>query len=987
MTVKRLRRYSLASLAILCNILGADLEAQTMTRGSLDGVVIGSDGVPLPGADVQLLQRETGRSWTAELTRDGRFEFDLLTAGEYDLLAEQLGFRPVHIQSIPVFNGERSTVSVELSAELIPSRADTVRFQDLGGTQPSSGEYRYRRAALLQLPSDERGLGELSGWSAASEEGFGMQGLPGFLSTVVVGGLKTSPVRSPDGRQGRFAFSHFPQSELATVEIIPSPVDAEFPATAGGVILADTRRGSSRLVVEGIARIGDALDGGSSPVIESPFEETDARVGIAVRGPLSGNAGNFSLGVEGWRARPDFLESDAVETIGAEVAAVALERYGYETPAVTEDLQSEILTAFSRIDWDLSDAHSLTLRTNFATFPDAGESTGGPLDQWGGNRFDGTQLVTAGELVSKLGDRLDQSLRIGLESSDRTYSRPGPASTILGDGLGYTINGGETGRFRDVTFRASETVSYQADEHRIKGGLELSSASSEHTYDRGTRGEYLFSSLERFANGEGIFTGNAAPAEADFSINNLGIFLQDSWRALPGLEITAGVRGDIQTLPRDRINPNVDWLQLVGIDSVGFESRTIRINPNASLRWRPGGTSAWEIGAGYRMVRGPADEAVVSRFLAFDQGMAVTLGVGTFNDWPENPDLGLTPTVGTGLSLIAPSFEAPLTSQVSADLSRRIGATGLLRFAGAYRHTGNLGRMHDLNRIGGPVAEDQFGRPLYGWLELANGFLQAAPGSNRLFSAFDEVLALDSDGWSEYLGGSISLVRQAPVGWNMSATYTFSRTRDNWLLSDTGMPVLNPFPDESGEDVWAEGVSNFDVPHRAFVSLFGPLLPRVRFGATYRMRSGLPFTPGFGRGIDANGDGADNDPAFVDARLEGMEALSGDWACLRGESGRIATRNSCRGPMEHALDARMTLVVARPGRSELSIVVDGLNLLATRRDILDSALYTLDNAAALLVDRVNGTTVVPLSINPRFGEPVSSYTPARLLRIAVRLSN
>lgn len=988
MIVTRLRPLSLVSFVILCVVSGGTLEAQTLTRGALEGVIAGSDGIPLPAANVQLRQRETGRSWTAELARDGRFEFDLLTAGDYDLFAEQIGFRPLLIQSIPVVDGERSTVSVSLTIELIPSRADTVRFQDMGAPYGLFASNRYDRAALLRLPSDERGLGELSGWSAASEEGFGMQGLPGFLSTVMVGGLRTSPIRSPGGSAGRFAFSHFPQSELASVEIIPNPADAEFPATAGGLFRTDTRRGTSRLVVEGIARIGDSLDGGSSAVIESPFEETDARVGIAVRGPLASNGGAFSFGLEGWRARPSVVESDAAEAIGSQVAAVGLETYGYEVPSLTETLQSEVLTAFSRFDWDLSDSHSLTLRANFASFPDAGELTGGPLDQWGGNRFDGMQMVTAGELVSKLGEGLDQSLRIGVENSDHTYSGSGPTSTILGNGAGYTLNGGETGKFEDVTFRASETVNYRFKGHRLKGGLEISSASSEHSYDRGSRGEYFFGSLERFGAGEGIYSRTAGPADADFSINSLGIFLQDSWRAGPGLEITAGVRGDVQTLPRDQISPNPGWSQLVGLDSIGFESRTFRLSPNASLRWRPGGTSAWEVDGSYRMVSGPADASLLSRFLAYDEGVAVSRGVGSFNSWPEDPDLGLTTSAGTRLSLIAPGFESPLTSQASAELSRRIGVTGVLRFAGAYRHTRNLGRVHDLNLIGGSVAEDQFGRPLYGWLERANGFIQAAPGSNRLFSGFEEVLSLDSDGWSEYVGGSVSLERKAPVGWNLSATYAFSRTRDNWLLSDDGMPLLNPFPDEPGEEPWAEGVSNFDVPHRAFVSLFGPLLPRIGFGATYRLRSGLPFTPRFGPELDANGDGRrGNDPAFIDTQMAGMDALLGEWECLRDESGGIATRNSCRGPIEHALDARLNLVVARPGGSELSIVIDGLNLLATRRDILDSALYSVDEATPLLVDRSAGTTVLPLSINPRFGEPISSYSPARLLRIAVRLSN
>lgn len=986
MIVKRLRLACLVSTALLCWALPSPVEAQSMTRGALEGTVTDVSGNSVSGTSLRLLQQETGRSWT--MVSRGTFEFDRLPSGVYDLIVERVGFRPLHIVSIPLKSGDRVTFPIELTPELVPTAADTLPFHDLAVVGSPRIGTRYGRADILALPSDDRGLGELSGWSSETGEGFGMQGLPGFMTTVVVGGVRTAPLRGPDGSVAPFGLAHFLTSELSDVSIISSPFDAEVDGGAGGLIRADTRRGTSRLVVEGSGRIGDSFDSGS-PMLNSPIDGTSRQLSLALRGPLSGNSATFSLGVDASRLLPNYREVAALRAMGLQVGTVASESHGVDLPSPSDDLLTEVFTTFSRIDWDLSDAHSLTVRTNFSSVTGGWDFLTQPVEARSGLRFEGNQLSTGVEVVSRLTERLDQSVRIGVEGSDRSYGGGGALTTVLGDARGYTLNGGRAGDFRDVTLRASETLHYRVDNHRLKGGIELASTSSNHLYEDGRSGAFLFRNLDRFGRGQGTFTRTSgAAAEADFSLSNFAAFFQDSWSGAAGLEITVGLRADLQTLPRNRMNLNSEWLQLAGLDSVGFDARALRLNPNLEFRWRPGGTSAWELGAGFRYASSPVDAYTASRFLAFDQGITVHRGSGTFSDWPNPAGVGAAPEAGTRLTLLAPGFAAPVTSQGSAELSRTLGRTGLLRFAAAYRHTKNLGRVRDLNLVQSAVAADQYGRPLYGWLENANGLLQAAAGSNRRFENFDQVLSMNSDGWSKYLGLTASIERSASSGWNLNATYTFSRTRDNWLLSEAELPVLSPFPDDSVVRNWDEGISNFDVPHSAFVSLFGPLLPRVRVGGIYRFRSGLPFTPGFAAGMDANGDGvAGNDPAFIDTQIAGMDELTGRWSCLGGAAGTFVERNSCRGPSEHALDGRFTLVLARPGSSELSLVVDGFNLLATRRDLIDSAVYTLEPNSAVVRDTGAGTATVPFAVNSRFGSPVSRYTPARLLRIAVRLSH
>ncbi|MGH7608046.1 MAG: hypothetical protein ACREME_11980, partial [Gemmatimonadales bacterium] len=199
---------------------------------------------------------------------------------------------------------------------------------------------------------------------------------------------------------------------------------------------------------------------------------------------------------------------------------------------------------------------------------------------------------------------------------------------------------------------------------------------------------------------------------------------------------------------------------------------------------------------------------------------------------------------------------------------------------------------------------------------------------------------------------------------------------------------LSPFPDSLAGADWADGRSDFDVPHRllaaAEVRLGGPFAPRL--AAVYRYRSGWPFTAGFRPGVDANGDGSmRNDPAYVDDQVPGVLELTERWDCLRTQIGRFAERNSCREPGVHALDLRFALRLVRVGRADAELVVDALNAVESSNGIRDQALYLVDRTGAVTVDPASGGVTVPLRANSSFGRLLTPATVGRSLRIGVRI--
>jgi hypothetical protein len=339
------------------------------------------------------------------------------------------------------------------------------------------------------------------------------------------------------------------------------------------------------------------------------------------------------------------------------------------------------------------------------------------------------------------------------------------------------------------------------------------------------------------------------------------------------------------------------------------------------------------------------------------------------------------------LSILNPDWAPPRTARAMASISRALPGAAALHVSGGWSRSEFIPRRADLNRLPDPVAEDQYGRPLYGVLVQRGGLLAAQPGTGRRFTDFEQVSALNVDGWLEWTGVTVEAERRPAAGLRLLAGYTFSRTRDNllWVQGTAPGDVPSPFSGDAALAGWDEGRSGFDVPHRAVAVAewrgAGARTPSLAL--VYRFRSGDPFTAGFRQGVDANGDGsASNDPAYLDPTVSGFSELASAWSCLSGAGG-FAVRNGCRGPDVHALDVRAGVDVVRSGAHGVRLTVDGLNLLGGDTGPLDNAVYL----AAL--DRRRGPRGRPAGREPglRQASPAARQRPhaarqpsARLLR-------
>jgi len=529
-----------------------------------------------------------------------------------------------------------------------------------------------------------------------------------------------------------------------------------------------------------------------------------------------------------------------------------------------------------------------------------------------------------------------------------------------------------------------DALHLRAGSHALKAGGDLAVTTHDQAWRRGEAAEVMFGGVQQLEQSIGVFRQTRGPAPAAaWTGQTIGAFLQDSWRGESGLGITAVVRAERHGISDTPIG-DPDWLRLTGIANNIEASKSWRISPRLDVSWVAGEQREFQVNATAGLFHDRVDPVLVSEWLVDDGTAEVDRAVGTLGVWTVARPAGATSR--TRLTLTNTPLRGPETVRASGGFAYALGDGTTLAFDGGYRHTRFLPRRADINLLPAEVAEDQYSRPVFGTLLQQGGLVTAQPGSNRRFPEYDEVASLNLDGWSTWYGGSIRLERSLAPDFLLAASYTYSRTRDNWVGAAAGAGGGSTGPSLGQSADWSEGISDFDAPHRGavFAAWTSPLLT---VAGVFRYQSGRPFTPGFPWGVDVNGDGiTGNDPAFIDPAVAGVSELVGRWDCLRRSSGRLAERNSCRADATMTVDARVQVRLIGNGTGFLAATAELIDMLETDFSPPDAALYRIDPAGSLVHNAAQRTVSVPLLANPDFGEPLLRARSGRAVRLGLALT-
>lgn len=963
---------------------------QSIVAGIVRGVVKDSTGAPLGNVRVALTDRESGFTHAMVTSRAGRFRFPFLPVGEYDLLAERLGFRPVEVNGVVVEASGDAEVEITLLAVEPPvlERAVTGFGHRLDRAVAGPG-WTMGRLELRRLADERRDLSSALRFSTLVDDALVIEGLPASYTQLSVEGL---PFRFPQHPLiGQFQPSDlaFPVSAFAGASVDPGGADVEWTDFTAGRVNGRGVRGTNRL------RARLSADWAPTSLARSKYYDPQDLSGHSVRGsvllsgPVLRDTAHFVLGLEAQRLEtplPSAWEPNGSDTaLVAAADSLGVDLANYRAPRLA---RTRMVSGFGRFDW----RPNLQNRLAVLAFGELLEGDDPPLGYGRavalGARQEGWDVGLGATLTSVLGGSVALELRVGFQIGEREYLGNDTTLTVTTAGpAAWGTDPAIPGRFRRSGLQASDALHIAAGSHQLKLGVSSYIASHDEDYAYARGGAFAFGRPDDLLSLDGGFAQTVGRVPlAKFTNYQFGWFLQDRWLVAPGAEFLIGLRMDWEHLDRGALVRNTQLMAAGGVVNDLIDATALKLSPRAGMSWDVGNKHTWVVRADGGIYRGTVPTDAFAEAVAEAGGLAARYGLGALGRWPTAPDSTVAPPAGAHVSVLPPGFSAPRSTKAALGVSGALAAGFTLHLAGSYRHTEFLVRRRDLNRVPGEVGRDQYGRPIYGELEQHGNALLATPGSGRRLADFSVVNALNQDGESDYFGVTARLERRLGRFLTLSGGYTYSQTTDNIPGIALGPDAqLSPFPDSLNGVDWSDGPGDFDVPHR-FVVGSELAFAGFRLAAFYAFRTGRPFTPGFRDGVDANGDGSwRNDPAYVDDTIAGVTDLFPAWDCLRQQVGRFAARNSCRGSALKTLDLRLAVGPFRLGYP-VELVVDALNLLDTEFAEVDRALFLVDPAGSLSRDPATGVVTIPLLANPDFGRVIRRYGSGRYLRVGIRVN-
>jgi hypothetical protein len=982
------------------------LAAQSITAGALRGTVLDKDGTPLPGAAVTLESATGATVRNLETREDGTFGVRMMLPGTYRILVEVIGYQPVRRTGIVVASGRSTTVSFTLEKRPPPINSVTEIAQPGTSSGAMGRIVSSRELRTLDFRRDatdlSRGVSEVAA-PTDGRPGFAQMagGLPGGWSRLFVDGIPEQQVRPP-GVPGEAATAPlFQRDGVEQGQIFGSAPDAEWRGIAGSVLGLQSSSGGNKVQFSPFATWSSAKLGGNKDLNPADSTASSFQVGATVSGALVPDTAHyfFRADYQSLQLPAAFpWESDTSSYLGQSVSLrTTLPLIGTDSfhTALGGGVSPVVRTwkggsGFGRLDWQLSPVSAVMIRAGYTSWKETNPVLGTDVGNGAGSALKGRDLSGAVSLTTT-GVQLSNEMRLGFSSARRDWTAATlPATSLVGEGIGLAGNAALPGLFDTQTLSVSDGIQYVTGRHAIKAGLSIDYLNYRQNYRYGAAGIFQFGDLDRFGAARGTFYQSlATSAEAKFALPEVGLYVEDAFSVSPELSLLFGLRYQTQSVPKNKISLNQDWLTATGLRNDSLPKDRRGIQPRLGFVWDVQSRGEWVVQGSAGIFSSGLDPATFAEAVLYDGDVTVKRGQGQFLGWPAIPDATLAPLQGPALTFFtgSKSFHAPKTLKGDIGISRALRGGVMVQVVGSYHHTDYLLRRQDVNRNPNPSGQTQEQRPVYGTLVQQGGLVSDAPGSGRRFQAFDIVSALSPSGFSDHYEVTASVDRQVARGIALMASYTYSRTRDNLIgaLSPNPADRLSPFPDGIAGLNWDEGRSDVDIPHRLAASAeyrSGGHYP-ISIAARGRFRSGLPFTPGFRTGVDVNGDlSGNNDPV----QSGSVPTTTGNYAtCSGGDVGGFAERNSCRDKAVGSLDLRFSVNVPMKGNSTaLAFTVDAFNLVSSATGLVDHAAMLIDPTKTLTTD-ANGVVTLPLIANPRFGSLLSRRGEPRLVRFGLRV--
>jgi hypothetical protein len=555
--------------------------------GSVAGRVTDPQGAAVPDAEVSARQVETNIHATAVTDPDGRFRFPFLRIGTYELRVTKPGFalasRNLVLNAgsafqLPIALGlvgvqENVTVSGETPLETARSQiAGTVSSAE-AASLPMNGRNFLDLGLLVPgvSPTNTASTQLFAETSAVPGNGISVASQRNFSNSFIVDGVSAN-----DDAAGLAGLPLAVES-VAQFQVVTSGGQAEMGRALGGYVNVVTRSGGNDLRGSAYEYFRDDALNAANPLLGRKLPLRQHQYGASLGGPIRRDRTFFFANLER-RA----LDQSGLTTIStANVAAInaRLDAVGYPGARVAQGVYANPVTTtlgLAKIDHQAG-RHQVSARYSlYRVRAENSRGAGGLAAPSGSAGLDDVDHSLSLADTWVLSDRTVNETRVQFAHGDLEAPPTdplGPAVNISGVASFGTLSGSPTRRTTRL-FEIVNTLSRQAGAHALRAGVSFLHNDVTITFPRSVRGAYSFSSLANFLSGSynnAGFTQTFGDPVVSQTNPNLGLFVQEEWRAGARLTLNAGLRYDLQFLETiqtdtDNLSPRLGFAWTPGAD-------------------------------------------------------------------------------------------------------------------------------------------------------------------------------------------------------------------------------------------------------------------------------------------------------------------------------------------------------------------------------------------------------------------------------------
>ena len=884
-------------------ILGLSAFAQSETgKTALEGRILDAAGKTVGGAEITLVDTQTGQRRKTATDSDGKFRLTSLQVGTYDLTATAAGFAAARAARIPLLVGETKSLTITLQVASVSSEMTVEANVDIVSQSDTSSGTVIGARAIEDLPIRGRNFMEfvqLTPGVVQEQNRYGIvvNGQRSINSNISVDGVDFNDSLQGGQRGGgpNESAYFFPQLAVREFQVVRDGASAEVGRTNSGYVNVVTKSGTNTFHGAGFYanRNGrmtspDAFGNDSSSNAQHQF-------GGAIGGPIKKDRLFFFGAVEkNLVTIPYTVKFDPV-TIPVPSDIASLQG--------NFDQKNNPLVAFGKLDYQLNENHLMNVQYTYAA--QDGLNFGGVSGQTNAAVTNNTILVRASQgvkaaVTSVISSRLLNEVRGQYAYDNRTQKPNSTLAQVNITGFG-TLGGSSNGTYiyNATRYQILDNVTWTQGRHTVKFGVDLNFNPQQQQRESNYGGVYTFASLADYLAALGgnnskitqyqqSIAANGTQGRYNGSQQDFSAFITDSFRIHRDLTITAGLRWEGQLNPQPT-NPNPKYA------FTGYIPHDLKMwQPRLGFAWNIGGKGSTVLRASAGMFDSRTPAYLMQRVFT-DNGLN-TLVLDSNTD-PSllgylkvpNPFTSLPAGIRTPINSVYafdPNYRNPRSGQMAVAVEQRIDRNTKVTVGFTRNSTWSLQRRFDTNLFAPTLLPS--GTPVYPTLDAAgnrvpvsgvaaNGapiFTDAAGRTvtarvARPDPALGQINFNKSVAHSSYNGLVLSVERRMSRRLQFTFNYTFAQSRDDDSNERdfNRQGTLNTFNLKSDASY-----AKSDVRHNGNMNLLYDLGHGFTLSTLLFARTGIPVRPIMG--VDTQNDGNTiNDRPVINGQIAARDAF------------------------------------------------------------------------------------------------------------------